>query len=451
MTNSATHWFSLRRRLLILLLGGVIFSGSITLTLSYQGAHREIDDLFDAQLVQLAQTLLIMTSEFDGDEDDIPEPSGDGHKYGKSYQFQIWDNQGRLLLHSRHAPTVPLMSQTGFADIEDNHQRWRYYGQWDKNHQIRVIVGEDHGLRETLAVHIASQWLIPSLLGLLIVIIWMWFATRQGLAPITAIAQQLGQRGPERLDPLLPQTAPDEIRPLLQEMNALLSRVARSLDNERRFTADAAHELRTPLAILSTQAQVALRAQEDAQRDHALQQIITGSRRASHLVGQLLTLARLEIGDIPTLVPLRLDSLAMEIAAEWGALALAQNIQLALIAPAPVMIMGHSDLLYLLLRNVLDNAMRYTHAYTQDGRVQITVATTGEGAIIRIEDNGPGIPAEQWDNVLNPFCRLADQAIEGSGLGLSIVARIAQLHGAQLKWGEGMGTPGLAVTVMFRH
>jgi two-component system sensor histidine kinase QseC len=438
--SAGIRWFSLRRRLLALLLGGVTVGWLATLVFSYTDAHHEIDELLDAQLVQTAQTLLALASEYD-DDDDVARLEGDVHKYQKKCVFQLWDAEGRLLLRSQHAPTTLLTETDGFSESEGK-EHWRYYSQWDKQQLLRVQVGENHEVREEIAGHIASRLLLPALFSLPLLGVWVWFATRRGLASLDAVAEEVAHRAPERLEPLMPAAAPVEIHPLLDALNDLFVRVDQTLDNERRFTADAAHELRTPLAALATQAQVALRARDPAERDHAIEQIVAGVRRASHLVEQLLTLARL---DPTTELPIEvvdLGALAAEACADHGAAALDKDIALELDAPVSVQTNVNAGMLGILLRNLLDNAIRYTPS---GGQVRIRVHAAEQGAVLEVSDSGPGIPPVQRDSALRRFHRLAGQEIEGSGLGLSIVARIAELHGARLELADGLGGTGLTV------
>jgi two-component system sensor histidine kinase QseC len=450
-TQAPTRWFSLRQRLLILLLGGVTVGWLATLTLSYHDAHHEIDELFDAQMVQMAQTLLALASEMENetDDEDVARLEADGHKYQKNFVFQLWDNEGRLLLRSQSAQTTPLTATDGFS-VSAGDGRWRFYSQWDKEQQLRVQVGENHEIREELAGNIATRLLIPALFGLPLLGIWVWFATRRGLASLDAVTAEVVSRAPERLEPLTPSEAPSEIRPLLDALNGLFARVERTLDNERNFTADAAHELRTPLAAISLQAQVALRARDNAERDHAVAQLAASARRASNLVDQLLTLARI---DPAAGLPLRetpLMQLVTEICADHGPAALEKDITLELLAPTTVTVVANDAMLRILLRNLLDNAIRYT---PPGGKVGVGVTAHADAVTLMVSDSGPGIPAEQRAQVLQRFHRLAGQETEGSGLGLSIVARIAELHGARLELADGiayLGFPGLGVQLVLK-
>jgi two-component system sensor histidine kinase QseC len=441
-----TRWYSLRRRLLGLLLGGVAVGWLAALVFTYLDAHDEIDELFDAQMVQVAQTLLALASEYD-DDDDIARLDSDGHKYQKKFAFQLWDADGHLLLRSPGAPTIPLAAKDGFSGSDGRgEKRWRYYSQWDEGGQLRVQVAENHHVREELAQQIAGRLLMPALFGLPLLGLWIWFATRRGLAPIGAIAGQVAERAPDHLAPVIPAEAPGEIRPLLDAMNALFARVATVLDNERRFTADAAHELRTPLAAIVAQSDVARRARDTTERDHALEQLAVGARRASHLLEQLLTLARLDPAGGLRLGPVRIDTLAAEVCADHGPAALEKHIALELDASTPATVGANDAMLRVLLRNLLDNALRYTPA---GGQVGVAVMPGERGVTLLVSDSGPGIPAAERENALRRFHRLAGQETEGSGLGLSIVARIAELHGARLELADGLGAPGLAVRLFF--
>jgi len=439
-----TKWFSLRRRLLALLLGGVSVCWLATLALSYVDAHHEIDELFDAQLVQVGQTLLALAAEAD---DDIAEEGHIEHKYQKRLHFQVWDRHGTLLLRSPRAPTTPLAEVDGFSEGPgaDGRGRWRYYSQWNDKRKLRVQVGENHHVRDELIGHIAWRLLLPALFGLPLLGAWIWLATRQGLAPLRTVAGQIAGREPTRLHPVVPASAPEEIRPLVEAINGLFGRVEQTLAAERRFTADAAHELRTPLAALAAQAQVAARARDEAERQHALEQLGVGTTRAARLVDQLLTLARVdpEQAERPT-APVALDRLAEEVCADHGAQALAKDIALELDA-VPATVTGDVGLLRILLRNLVDNAIRYTPA---GGRVAVAVAADA-GVRLSVADSGPGVPESERERVFERFSRLAGQEIEGSGLGLSIVRRIAELHGAQVGLGTAAGGGGLLVEVSF--
>lgn len=339
----------------------------------------------------------------------------------------------RLLAWLLAGVTVGWLGAMGYAYVEARHEIEKYLE--DDDH------GDEH-VRQEIAEHFLKALLTPLLFGLPVLGGWLWFATWRGLKPLDEVAAELGRRAPERLDPVAPAAAPREVRPLLEALNALFARVGRAMENERAFTADAAHELRTPLAAITAQAQVAARARDAAERDHALAQLSASARRASHLVEQLLTLARLDPAAGLPMSALRLDTLAAEVCADHGAAALEKGIALELDAPAPVTVAGNAAMLRVLLRNLVDNAVRYT---PPGGKVGVGVTARG----LTVSDSGPGIPAAQRADALRRLHRLAGQEVEGSGLGLSIVARIAALHRARLELADGIGRPGLGVRLTF--
>jgi len=454
---TATVWFSLRRHLLLLLLGGVSVCWLATLVWSYTDTHHEIDELLDAQMAQTAQALLVLGSRQRDDRQD-GQDGGETqrrrveaferavHRYQRNTMCQIWRQDGSLLLRSANAPTEPLTRSEGFSEVVSSDGHWRYYSQWDQHRRYQVQVAESHMVRDELIGHVAWRLMVPALMGLPLLGLWVWIATRRGLAPLAAVAGEIADREPARLTALAPATAPTEIRPLVDAINGLFARVEGALESERRFTADAAHELRTPLAALATQTQVVLRARDEAERRHAAEQLVASSRRAAHLVDQLLTLARLDPEDADAaLTAVRLDQIAEEACADHGAAALEKDIVLELEA-APVEIRGQSDMLRILLRNLLDNAIRYTPAV---GGVAVAVAADGRDAVLTVSDSGPGIPPAERQRVFDRFHRLAGQDTEGSGLGLSIVARIAERHGGTVSLEDNDSGAGLRVTVRF--
>jgi two-component system sensor histidine kinase QseC len=441
-----TVWFPLRRRLVGLLLGGVSVCWLVMLVWGYIDTHHEIDELLDSQLMVEAHTLLALAAH---EAEEMRDASGrdedhQEHEDLEYLRFQIWSDDGRLVLRSPDTPDVPLVSRDGYSDATDpagRHPNWRYYAEWSTDRKARVIVGQNHKVRDELIGHTAWQLLLPALLGLPILGAWVWLAIRQGLRPLNVVADQIAAREPEHLDALEPATAPEEIRPLIESINHLFARVEQTLEAEKRFTADAAHELRTPLAALVAQAQVALRARDAGERHHAIEQLIASCRRATRLVDQLLTLARLDPVDGAPSGRVDLTELALEVCALHGTLAVDNNVTLELDA-TPATVAGDADMLRILLRNLIDNAIRYTPA---GGRVTVTVAP----GLLTVTDTGPGIPAAERERIFDRFRRLAGQDKEGSGLGLSIVARIAEWHGARVRLAEGGDGAGLRVEVAF--
>ena len=441
-----TIWFSLRRRLLGLLLGGVAIAWLVTMVFSYIDAHHEVDELFDAQLAQAAQTLLALAGHDEGD--DIEELGDIAHKYQRRLRFQIWSSDGKLLMRSKNAPETALTATNGFSETSDRDEgHWRHFSQWNHEHSLQVQVSENHHIRDDLIGHIAWRLLFPALFGLPLIGLWVWLATRQGLSSLDGIARQIASREAQQLQPLNPASAPEEIRTMLEAINGLFRRVAETLDAERRFTADAAHELRTPLAALQAQLQVALRARDDNERERSLTQLQHGLTRASHLVDQMLQLARLDPeSGLPDSQTVDLSRLAEDVCAELGTAILDKNLDFDLQASAGCTITGQPDWLRVLMRNLVDNAIRYT---PPGGKIIVSLSQMQNGCRFTVCDNGPGIPLAERDAVLRRFHRLNHQDQPGSGLGLSIVSRIAELHGAQIELGDGDAVNGLSISVSF--
>jgi two-component system sensor histidine kinase QseC len=444
--TETTVWFSLRRRLLGLLLGGVSAAWLVTMAFSYIDAHHEVDELFDAQLAQAAQTLLALASHEQGEDiEDLGEAT---HKYQRRLRFQIWRADGTLLMHSKNAPEFPLTVETGFSETRtESEGHWRHFSQWNDDHSLQVQVGENHHIRDELIGHIAWRLLFPALFGLPLIGLWVWLATRQGFASLDGIARQIASRDPQQLHPVHPAAAPEEIRTLLEALNGLFQRVEHTLEAERRFTADAAHELRTPLAALQAQLQVAQRARDSDERDRSLNQLQRGLTRAAHLVDQMLHLARLDPeSGLPDPQTVDLAGLAEEVCADIGSQILAKNIDFDLTASTKAQVTGQAEWLRVLIRNLVDNAVRYT---PEGGLVRVDVAGSDKVVTLSVADSGPGIPIEERESVLRRFHRLNQGSQPGSGLGLAIVARIAELHGAELKLDTSNTPKGLLVTVQF--
>jgi two-component system sensor histidine kinase QseC len=440
-----TVWFSLRRRLLGLLLGGVAAAWLVTMVFSYIDAHHEVDELFDAQLAQAAQTLLALASHDEGSEiDDFGDAS---HKYQRRLRCQIWRADGKLLMRSNNAPQTPLTTANGFSETHGEEGHWRHFSLWSDDRSLQVQVSENHHIRDDLIGHIAWRLLFPALFGLPLIGFWVWLATRHGFASLDGIARQIASRDPQQLQPLHPLAAPEEIRTLLEALNGLFQRVEQTLESERRFTADAAHELRTPLAALQAQLQVAQRARDDEERNRSLGHLQSGLTRAAHLVDQMLQLARLDPeSGLPDPEPVDLAALAEAVCADLGPQILTKNLDFDLEAAPKAVVTGQAEWLRVLIRNLVDNAVRYT---PEGGKVRVAIRPSGKRIELSVSDSGPGIPLEERESVLRRFHRLNQGSQPGSGLGLAIVARIAELHGATLCLNNSPITKGLDVGVQF--
>jgi two-component system, OmpR family, sensor histidine kinase QseC len=435
---------SMRRKLLLILLGSVAVVWIGTAAVSYVDARHELDELLDAHLAQSASLLIAQAGH---DVEEIEEHAPDMQRYARRVAFQFWEGGTQLRLHSSNAPGARLSQRDeGFSDVRIDGQRWRVFSGWDRKHRYVVQVGERLGTRDEIVATMARNLLVPLVVALPVLALLIAFTIGRVLRPLQLLNRQVEHRAPDNLALLDVQDAPAEVAPLVVNLNRLFERVQASIENERRFTADAAHELRTPLAAIRAQAQVARGATRDPEREHALDNVIAGCDRAAHLVQQLLTLARLEPAHFNTArAPCDLRTVAEEAIADTMSFALARRVEIDLGEGASGVVQADPRLLGILLRNLLDNAVRYSPS---DSTVHVRLGARNLIPYVTVADEGPGVPRDERERLGQRFHRLAGGEIAGTGLGLSIVRRIAQLHGALLTFGEAPGG-GLAVSVEF--
>ena len=435
----------MRRQLLVVVLGLVGAVWLATAIVSYLDARHEIDELLDAHLAQSASLLIAQAGhEFE----ELSEHSPEVTRYGRRVAFQFWEGGTALRLHSAGAPDVRLSAQDeGFSNAEIDGHRWRVFSGWDSERRYLLQVAERTATREEIVGAIAKVLLLPLAMALPVLAFLLWLGIEQVTQPLRRLNREVAQRAPDNLAPLQSDDTPLEIAPLVQSLNGLFGRVRASIENERRFTADAAHELRTPLAALRAQAQVARSATRDGERDRALDQVMAGCDRATHLIDQLLTLARLEPERFHAdRVPTDLREIARSAIADIAPAALARQVDIELDAESAVSIDADARLIAILLRNLLDNAVRYS---PPGSVVRVTAMARGATSFVKICDEGPGVPAEARAGLGRRFHRLADMQTPGTGLGLSIVKRIAELHEATLAFEETKPGKGLSVTLSF--
>lgn len=442
---------SLRRRLLLHLLGAFVVAWLILVVVVYVETTHEVEELFDAQLAQVAG--LFAERVFQGAEPEeqvatVLSQGVYGHKYERLVGFQIWQD-GALVLRSQSAPAATLAPVDGYSDQQVDGSRWRVFG-YALGAGRRVLAGESYAVRDELTQDIALATLVPLLWALPVLAALVWIGIGNGLRPLRRVADQVGGRDPGHLEPLPDRGTPVELRPLVDALNALLARLREAFARERQFTADAAHELRTPLAGLRVQAEVARGTEDPAVRAAALAGVIGGVDRAARLVEQLLALARLD----PERTRVKCTRVALaevgeEVLADLFPLARQHGVELALEdAPVPgIAVDGEHAALYALLRNLVDNALRHSPA---GGQVTVTVGCTDGRPWLAVSDQGPGIPVAERDQVFRRFYRgAAERGAAGAGLGLAIVQRLAELHQAEVRLADGPGGRGLRVEVLF--
>lgn len=445
--------YSLRRRLVWLLISSVAAIWLLSALVVYQRALHEADALLDAQLTQVADTLLAIVA--GGEVEHFVEELEDhARRYPVPIAFEVWrDKHGemrRLVTSPGHSGFETDMA-AGFTEHPHLGARWRFYAVQDADAEYRVVVGQAHAARESLARGIGLSLLIPAALALPLMALAVWWGVGRSLRPVDAVVRQVGALDAQALAPLDESTPlPSEVAPLRAALNALIRRVTEAFENERRFTADAAHELRTPLAALKVQAQVAMRAQTADSQQHALAQVIAGVDRMTHLVEQLLTLARVDPAR-QEIAPQALDpaDIIADVCAELLPQAQQHGQSLTGEVAPGCMIAVTAAWLRIALRNLVDNALRYAG---EGARIEVRLMRNGSACVISVADNGPGVASALRSQLSARFVR-GEVEGEGCGLGLSIVARIAALSHAQFELGDGLpradGGHGFAAMLRF--
>ncbi|WP_431891941.1 quorum sensing histidine kinase QseC [Pectobacterium colocasium] len=402
--------------------------------LSWYQTRHNINELFDTQQMLFAKRLATMNpDELRIQPVSLPKTKSLVHKNrGKqdddALAFAIFTRDGEMVLNDGDNGKDFIFDYTrnGFIDgqLRDDNDAWRIVWLTTADNRYVIAVGQEWEYRQDMTLDIVKTNLMPWLFALPIMLaLLFWLVTRE-LSPLKRIAAELQQRSPDDSTPLATQNIPQEVRPLINALNHLFSRISDMLVRERRFTSDAAHELRSPLAALKVQTEVAQLAHDDeTMRHHALINLDKGIDRATRLVDQLLTLSRLDAESSPEgMQPVQLNELLQQAAIAHYHAAQSAGIELTLDLPDTLVIrQGHPLLLTLLVRNLVDNAIRYSNA---GGTVSLTLTENS----VKVADNGPGISNEALARIGERFYRPPGQEKSGSGLGISIVNNIAKLH-----------------------
>lgn len=426
---------SIRRKLLLALLSAVVLIGLAASGATWLTVRREANQLFDYQLQQMALSL----------RDQRPQAPAELFP-GLDYDFavQMWDPRGALVYISNRGVLLPN-SGNGFTTTSVNGEDWRIYtlGQADKTIQVAAPMS----LRQDRASAMALRILIPILAAIPLFAFLIWLLVGHGLKPLEAIAGAIRRREPSSLAPLPEHGLPEEVRPMVTELNGLLGRLGEAIETQKRFTADAAHELRSPLTALQLQIQLVERARSPEESGEALNALRQGAKRASHLVEQMLTMARLE-PEAAQASPAQVDfrNIIADLAEELEPLAEAKGVSLSFDTEKSISVKGDAHALRTLARNLVDNAIRYT---PPGGQVTVSIGRQGARPLLEVSDTGPGIPPAERGRVFDRFYRLPGSGAQGSGLGLAISKQIADAHRAEIVLGEGEAGRGLRVTVAF--
>lgn len=423
-------------------MGAVTAAGVAAAAIVYAIALHETGELFDYHIRQLALSLGAQSLGHGPPVIALPDQS-DHEEH--DFAVQIWDDTGASVYLSPNYPALPPRAELGFSDVRDGTGEWRVYAtQWGSR-TIQVVQPMD--VRREMAFASALRTLLPLLLIVPLLGTVVWLTVGRALRPLQRVVQAVERRGASDLEPLTETGLPLEVMPVVSALNRLLKRLEESIAAQRAFVGDAAHELRTPLAALRLQAQVLIRTDGVADRRAASEELVAGVDRATRLVEQLLELARSEPdASAPAFMPVRLDELARDTVAQFATMAVAKGVDLGANADGEIEINGNPAALRVLLRNLVDNAVRYTPS---GGRVDVAAELRDACPALCVTDTGPGIPPPERERVFARFYRVPGSEEIGSGLGLAIVRRIADLHGARVALKSGDGTVGLKVIVAF--
>ena len=468
--------WSIRRRLVLLLSLSLAAVWVGMLAWSYVETREEVGEQADDRLEEAARTIMLLDLNRlaalagdgaargdDGDGDDDDDDDRLPH-----LRFQVWDRDGTLRLRSAGAPAVAYLRRDGHAALPLARYNWHTFAAYDVSGAYQVRVFEKPGLRGKLVNKTARRMAEVLLVGLPVLALFIWFSVGDALRPLRSMSAALALRHVDNLEAMPAQRVPAETQVLVEALNRLLERLRGAIGRERAFTADAAHELRTPLAAIKVQAEVALAAHDAPQRAHAIGQIIVGVNRLTHLVRQLLLLARLDqplqdaaapgmagmagsavagaVAGVAAAAPVDLAALAVDCAARRAGDAVARDIELEVEGAPGCLVRGDAVSLSVLLDNLLDNAIKYGRP---GGRIAIASGTAAGQCWLRVSDDGPGVDGATLARLTQRFYRADGNRAEGSGLGLSIVEKIAQAHHAELLFGAGIDGRGLGATVRF--
>jgi two-component system OmpR family sensor kinase len=426
-------------RLLVFLLAAIVLAGAVQGALAYRGALDEADALFD---YHMQQTALALRSGLPVDAQGLG-PGLDPEDENHEFIVQVWTNEGLRIFESAVGAALPQIAVLGFTNVQARGGTYRVFSMQTRSQVIQVA--QNMAVRQGMARSLALRTLAPLAFMALLLVLAVWWGVSRSLAPVERVRRQLAQRQADDLSPVSDAQLPDEVQPLVSELNLLFERVQRAFEAQEHFVADAAHELRSPLAALRLQLQGLQRAGDDAARSAAIERLSAGIDRATRLVEQLLTLARQEAGATAT-EPVDLRAIAQLALADVAPAAQARGMDLGLLDSDAITVPGNTEALRMLVRNLLDNAIKYT---PPGGRVDVQVGTDQGRALLTMEDSGPGIAPEHHARVMQRFVRDTADGAPGSGLGLAIVQAIAQRHGATVALDSSPRLGGLRVTLQF--
>lgn len=436
---------SISFRLLLMILLSLLLLWTAVLCFTGWRTSRDINAVYDAELIQVAKLLAVAISH-EAAEQDLDEYQLDLRETAYDYPllFQIWNHNDRLLVRGPDAPGHALSSarEDGFSDAQFNNADLRVYTMNLKDGEFRVQVARDYEVMHALVRDFVLDVIKPLLLALPLFGI-LWYVVHRGLEPLRQVSRLIAERDYGHLNPVIVEHMPAESARLVDEINALLVRLKASIERNGHFTADVAHELRTPIAGMLVQLQSTDEHSNDAECRQVISKVRMGLKQLNHVVNQLLTLASIEPEQIrQQFTPMELREVTREVISELSPSALEKGIEMELDACEQVAFCGNKQLIVIMLNNLLNNAIKFT---PQGGTLRIYLAKVTHGVSMAVEDSGPGIPDEIKKWVFERRKRVSSGRGGGSGLGLSIVKEICNLHHATITLKDKPEGSGLIV------
>jgi two-component system sensor histidine kinase QseC len=438
---------SIRFRLLLMILFSVLMLWTAVLYFTWWQTYTDIERVYDAELEQIANLFAAATAH-EAEEKDLEDYAADLSQVDFKFPliFQIWNHDNQLMVRGPDAPEQPISPShfDGFTDVTFEDSGWRVYTVNLPDHEFRIQVARSHSEMRRMVNAFVLDVVKPLLLALPLFGM-LWWVVHRGLAPLRQVSQLISERDYGHLHPVTVERIPEESSSLVNEINALLTRLRASIERNSRFTADVAHELRTPIAGMLVQLQSADGSLDQNECQQVIDKAKQGLERLNHVVNQLLVLASIEPERIrQSFEQVDLALTAGEVMSDLYPLAQEKGIELELEAADKLYVLGNQELITILFTNLIGNAIKFT---PRVGTVSVQITNLKSGITVSVEDTGPGIPEEKKAWVFERLNRGTEGG--GSGLGLSIVKEICQLHQATIMLEDKTSTRGLSVNLFF--
>ncbi len=425
--------YSLRLRLLVLITIPLFLTGAAVASLSLLNAYHEIEEVYDAELVHTAQFFLRLAEHELDEHKKEPielgvEESVSTHPYEKNIAFRIWKEELLVTQSASAREFAGFRAPPGFSNHRIGDDEWRFFVFLGEKSGVTVEVAEKQDVRQDITQDLAKSLTLPASLFIPLVLILVWWGASRSLKPFDTLSRAIDSRDVNDLSAVRVAAIPREIMPLIKALNDLFLRMEESIQREREFTDNAAHELRTPLAAMKMQAQVLLKKSRDDQEREGLDNLVAAIDRAARMIEQLLSFSRLQSQDFP-FCAVDFSLLTEETLKEVSSLVVAKKKELGSDIQAGIIVQGNDDALRIMLRNLLDNALKFM---PESGQLKVALSENGGKVLLEVMDSGPGIPDDQKKQIFERFYRIKKSGTQGSGLGLAMVKWIASAHGAHI-------------------